>query len=81
MYYVYVLRSLKDGNSYIGITDDLERRLKQHNSGSNASTKYRRPFEIIYKELTPDRITARRREKFLKSGDGRTWLKINIRPL
>ncbi|TSC88002.1 MAG: putative endonuclease [Microgenomates group bacterium Gr01-1014_5] len=44
---VYLLKSLKDGKFYIGQTDNIERRLNEHNSGFNISTKYRRPFSLI----------------------------------
>ncbi len=50
MYFVYVLRSLKDFKRYIGFTDDLNRRISEHNSGFVKSTKNRRPLELIYSE-------------------------------
>jgi len=50
MFYVYVLISLKDGKFYIGYTGDLKRRLKEHNSGKNISTKSRLPLKLIYYE-------------------------------
>jgi putative endonuclease len=67
MYYVYVLRSLKDGNLYIGQTSNLDRRLQYHNSGRVKSTKRRVPFELIYAEEFSTRGKAMRKEKFLKS--------------
>ena len=78
MYFVYVLKSEKDGNIYIGITNDLHRRISQHNRGANLSTKHRRPLRIVYEERVKDRAEARRRKKYLKSGIGRKWLKSNI---
>jgi len=80
MYFVYILRSRKDNNVYIGITSDIERRLKQHNSGKNLSTKYRTPFDLIYSEKTKNRVDARNREKYFKSGVGREWIRDNMRP-
>jgi len=74
-HYVYVLKSEKDGNIYIGITNNIERRVRQHNTAKNLSTKYRIPFRLIYKEKHKNRIEARAREKFLKSGCGREWIK------
>lgn len=74
------MRSRKDNNIYIGITADVERRLKQHNSGKNLSTKYRTPFDLIYCEKAEDRVEARKREKYFKSGIGREWIKNNLRP-
>lgn len=77
---MYVLKSEKDSNIYIGITDNLERRLKQHNSGRNLSTKYRVPLKLIYYEIKENRVEARKKEKFLKSGSGREWIYENMRP-
>ena len=77
-YFVYVLRSKKDENFYIGLTKNVDRRLKEHNSGYEKSTKSRRPFEVILQEEFPDRISARKREKYFKLGCGREYLKIDI---
>lgn len=70
MYYVYILRSLKDNEHYVGITSDLENRLAYHNSGRVRSTKNRIPFIIIYSEKYETVLEARMREKFLKSYKG-----------
>ena len=70
MYYVYILHSLKDKNLYIGFTDNLKRRLKNHNEGKNFSTKSRKPFELIFYEALPTQEEAIEREKFYKSGRG-----------
>ena len=77
MYYVYAIKSLKDNRNYIGITNNLERRIKEHNRGksSTPSTRFRGPFKLIYFEKVADRKIAREREKFLKSGRGREFLK------
>jgi len=80
MWHVYVLKSLKDEKLYTGISRDIEKRLKEHNSGMTKSTKLRRPFKIIYKETFENRINARKREKYLKSGIGREFLKSIITP-
>ncbi len=74
MYYVYVLKSINFHKSYTGITDNLERRLSQHNSGYNTYTKRWKPWHIVYKELVKDRVNAREREKYLKSAAGRRWI-------
>ncbi len=75
MYFVYAIKSeLKDW-IYVGISNDIERRLKQHNAGYNRSTKPYRPFKLIYKEQLPDRIAARAREKYLKSTVGKRFLR------
>lgn len=70
MFSVYILKSLKDGKRYIGSTNDLERRVKQHNKGQVRSTSHRRPFIILYKEEFMVEQEARKREKFLKTHKG-----------
>lgn len=75
MYYVYVMRSLKDGRLYKGFTSNLKRRIKEHNSGQTKSTKGFVPWELIYFEKVNSREEARKREKYLKSGQGRDFLK------
>ncbi|MBI2121473.1 MAG: GIY-YIG nuclease family protein [Candidatus Wildermuthbacteria bacterium] len=82
-YFVYVLRSERDGRCYTGITDNPERRLRQHNKGNSAtpSTKNRGPFVLMHKERVANRCIARKREKYLKSGIGREFLKKKYAPL
>jgi len=75
MWYIYALKSLKDGHLYIGISRNPEKRLLEHNSGMTKSTKSRKPFKIIYKEECQNRDNARKREKYLKTGCGREFLK------
>jgi putative endonuclease len=75
MYTVYVLQSEKDGRLYKGFTNNIERRLSEHNNGYVASTKRYIPWKCVYTEPAPDSMTARSREKFLKSGHGRDFLK------
>ncbi len=60
---------------YVGMTNDLQRRLKEHNNGENKSTKAYKPFALIFTEEFPDRISARVKEKYLKSGIGKEFLK------
>ena len=67
MAFVYVIKSLKDGNFYIGSTDDLNRRIKDHNSGKNRSTKNRRPFKLVYFEQFDTKYQAEKREKLFKN--------------
>ena len=66
MFYVYVLRSKKDGLLYMGSTSDLKRRFKEHNSGKVSSTKLRLPFELIYYEAYKSEKDCRSREHNLK---------------
>lgn len=73
MYYVYILKSKKDGKSYIGSTNDLRRRFKMHNTGKVYSTKDRTPLVLIYYEAYRSDKDARRREQALKNyGQGIT---------
>lgn len=73
-YTVYVLRSVKDEKRYVGMTENLERRLKQHLDGLVNSTKHRRPFRLVYTEKFNTKEGALKREKFFKSGKGREFL-------
>lgn len=78
-WYVYILRSVKDGDTYTGSTNDLRKRFKQHSDGLTSSTKGRRPFELIYYEMCKHEIDARSRELFLKSGMGKRYLKNRLK--
>ena len=66
MFFMYILKSLKDGNFYIGSTSDLKKRLKRHNSGLVKSTKLRKPLKLIYYEAYTSEEDARHREHNLK---------------
>jgi len=78
MYTVYALRSKKDNSLYVGLTNNIKRRIKQHNAGKESYTKHKRPYDFLYAEEFPTRIEARKREKFLKSGCGRELLKNKL---
>ena len=78
MYNVYVLYSINFGRKYTGLTNNLDRRLKEHNSGQNKSTKAFVPWTLIYQEHFDNSIEARKREKYLKSGIGREFIKSII---
>ncbi len=75
MFHVYVLRSETTGRHYVGYTSDLTQRLGQHNHGITKSTKNRGPWKMVYDEEFNTRSEAMRRERFLKSGQGREELK------
>ena len=78
MFIVYILRSLKNSKRYIGQTSkDVFERLHDHNTGSNVWTRHNGPFDVIYFEEYLNKIDAIRRERFLKSGQGRKWLDQN----
>lgn len=66
MFYIHLLKSKKDEELYVGFTNDLERRIKEHNNGLVASTKLRVPFELIYCEGYKSEKDARHRENNLK---------------
>jgi len=78
MYYTYVLKSEKDGMHYIGFTEDIEKRIIEHNSGSVPATRSRMPFELVYYEACKDKKKAIYREKYFKTGFGRRYLKGRI---
>ena len=69
-YYVYVLKSLKDGKYYVGSTSNIESRLAYHNAGNQRSTKSRIPFILIYTETYPNRSEAEKREREIKGYKG-----------
>jgi putative endonuclease len=75
MYYVYVLRSLKTRSTYIGFTNDLINRFKQHNSGKSRATKPFRPYKLIFYEAFIEKKDALHREEYLKSGWGNRSIK------
>ncbi len=79
MFYTYVLRSLKDGRMYIGYTDDLRRRIKEHDEGKSPATAPRRPLELIFYEAYRNKYDALRREKYFKSTKGKTTLKSMLK--
>ena len=66
-WYVYILRSEKDGRFYIGCTSFLTARIEKHNCGGVDATKYRRPLRMEYSEAGPDKAAAMKREQYLKS--------------
>jgi len=70
MYYVYILESLKNNSFYIGYTEDLRKRIVEHNSGKNLSTKPFRPYKLIFYEAFINRKDAKNREIYLKSDWG-----------
>lgn len=77
--YVYLLRSTKSGGLYIGFTHDLKKRVAEHNSGLNRSTKPYSPWELIYYEAHRNEADARRREKYLKTTAGDQALRKMLR--
>jgi putative endonuclease len=78
-YYTYILRSDVDGQLYTGCTNDLRKRLRQHTDGHVVSTSKRRPLELLYYEACMDQSDAFAREKYLKSGMGKRYLKNRLK--
>jgi putative endonuclease len=75
MFFTYILKSLKNNKRYVGYTSkELFVRLKEHNSGCNNWTRQNKPFILIYYEQFNNKAEAIKREKFLKSGQGRKYL-------
>ena len=79
MVYVYVLRSMKDNRYYTGSTNDLRKRFRMHNNGQVYSTKNRGPFELVYYEACINDHNARVRERYLKTGMGKRYIKNRLK--
>jgi len=75
MFYVYAIKSNIRNYIYVGLTNNIERRITEHNKGENKTTKPYKPFKLIYSEECETREKAREREKYLKSGIGKEFLK------
>ena len=74
-WFVYILFSEKDKRTYVGSTNNLDRRIKEHNSGNVTATKYRIPFKLLHSEKYESEQEARNREKYYKASSGRRYLK------
>ena len=77
IYFVYVLRN-QEGRLYIGFTNNLERRVRQHQNGEGGWTHNRGPWELAYHEVYEDRLTAMRRERELKKGKANNDLRLRF---
>jgi putative endonuclease len=75
MFYVYAISSLEHNYIYVGLTQDIDERIKRHNDGRERTTKFYKPFELIYSEDCKTRIDARFQEKYWKSGVGKEKLR------
>ena len=78
MHYTYVLLSGKDGRLYTGTSADLRARFREHQAGQVRSTSYGRPWRLIYYEACLDGNDAFRRERFLKTGKGKRYLRNRL---
>ena len=79
MFFVYVIQSLESKKLYIGLTSDLNKRLKEHNQGLNFSTKPYKPWKLIYCEVCLNELDAKRREKYFKKTQGKRLLKRRLK--
>ena len=78
-YFVYVIKSLKESRLYKGQTHNIEKRMIEHNSGKTKSTKGYLPWELVYFESFKTKEDALLREKYLKTGIGREFLKNKVK--
>ena len=78
-YYVYILRSFKDGTYYVGSTQDLHSRIERHNQGRTKYTKPKRPWKLVYHEEHPDRSSAVKRELEIKKRKSRNFIEKLVR--
>ncbi|OGG79346.1 hypothetical protein A3J11_00330 [Candidatus Kaiserbacteria bacterium RIFCSPLOWO2_02_FULL_55_12] len=79
MYYVYVLQNAENKGWYIGYSANLKQRVERHNKGDGARTTSRKKdWKLIYYEAYLDKRDAKGRERFLKSGSGRRFLKKQL---
>ena len=79
MYYVYLLQSQKDKLFYTGFTTDLDKRIEEHNKKYQSATQHRTPFQLIYCEWCLCKEDAIARERYLKSGMGKRYLRNRVK--
>jgi putative endonuclease len=79
MFYVYILQSNKNKRFYTGFSNDLRKRFREHNNGKVSSTKSRGPFNLIYYEACLNEQDARSRERYLKTGTGKRFVKNRLK--
>ena len=79
MFYTYVIESKKSKRWYTGSTNDLRKRFNQHNTGKSTWTKHAMPWKLVYYEACLDERDAKSRERYLKSGMGKRYLKNRLK--
>lgn len=79
MYYTYVLKSVKSGRFYTGATNDLRKRLTLHNDGKSVFTKKDKPYDLVYYEACLNKEDAFAREVYLKSGNGKRFIRNRLK--
>lgn len=78
-HYVYILESIKDKGWYTGYTSDLKKRITEHQAGYTKTTKHRRPWKLIYYEASRSLEDTIAREKYLKSGMGKRYIRNRLK--
>jgi len=79
MYYVYILKSIRDKHFYVGYTGNLKKRFEEHEQGKVISTMSRRPLKLVYYEACLNKYDATYREKYLKTAWGKRYIKNRIK--
>jgi putative endonuclease len=79
MCYVYVLKSINTDYWYTGVTNDLRKRFSQHQEGQRGWSRQHRPYKLIYYEACRDMNDATAREKYLKTGMGKRYLRNRLK--
>ena len=79
MFFVYIIKSLKNKRYYIGSTNNIKRRIKEHNKGKNKYTSLTKPFLLVYKEKYKTLSEARKRETYLKKLKSRKYIEWLIK--
>jgi putative endonuclease len=78
MHYVYILKSQKDNSLYIGSTENVKNRLKEHNRGESTYSKTKKPFSLVWFCIFPNKQKALAFEKYLKHGSGHAFTKKHL---
>ncbi|PIR74940.1 MAG: endonuclease [Candidatus Magasanikbacteria bacterium CG10_big_fil_rev_8_21_14_0_10_43_9] len=78
MYFVYILKSEKDGSRYVGITQNMKKRLEEHNNGTSIYTKGHMPWRLIWCSMFPNQEKAAAFEVYLKSGSGIAFMNRHL---
>jgi predicted GIY-YIG superfamily endonuclease len=78
MWHVYILKSRESGKRYVGMSQDVNNRIAEHNSGKSKFTSGHKPWELIYSEPYLTSTEARVREKYFKTSAGKRWLEKKL---
>ncbi|OIO48812.1 MAG: excinuclease ABC subunit C [Parcubacteria group bacterium CG1_02_42_13] len=78
MYYVYVIKSERDGSYYKGVTENLKQRFQDHNTGSTRYSSSKRPYKLVWFCAFPNKTKALKFEKYLKHGSGHAFTKKHL---